>query len=274
MTRPWLQWTSVLCWLAVVAAARGIEPDEPVQLAVGVAGTLEGVVLPGPKLVARPGERTAPLVVRIDAAYPHGTAWRYDLTCFGFEPGEYDATDYLVRADGSPAGELPPVRVVVYSVLPADRATPRSVPFHGTPRPGHYRMWLVALGAAWVVGLAGLLLAGRIRRSWSGDDRPEGPTLADRLRPLVYRAQEGELTSAERAELERLLITFWQRKLELHDAAPAELMAALRSHEEAGVLLRQLEEWLHRPEPRPPADLESLLAPYRHVREPEPAHDT
>ncbi len=40
---------------------------------------------------------------------------------------------------------------------------------------------------------------------------------------------------------------------------------AIRDHEQAGQLLRQLEAWLHMPEPPAEVDVQALLAPYRDV---------
>ena len=44
-------------------------------------------------------------------------------------------------------------------------------------------------------------------------------TLADRLRPLVDAAVAGKLSPGQHAELERLLIGYWRRRLELEQAA-------------------------------------------------------
>jgi hypothetical protein len=44
-------------------------------------------------------------------------------------------------------------------------------------------------------------------------------------------------------------------------------MKLLREHAEAGPLVRQLEAWLHRPEPASDSEIQKLLAPYQHVRD-------
>jgi len=41
------------------------------------------------------------------------------------------------------------------------------------------------------------------------------------------------------------------------------VLVDLREHPDAGPLLRGLEDWLHRPEPRESVDVGALLAPYR-----------
>jgi hypothetical protein len=95
--------------------------------------------------------------------------------------------------------------------------------------------------------------------------------MADRLRPLVDAAMAGSLGDRQKAELERLLIGYWRKRLGLERAEPSRIMAVLREHDEAGPLLRRLEDWLHRPpgESSGPADVAALLEPYRSI----PAED-
>jgi hypothetical protein len=118
----------------------------------------------------------------------------------------------------------------------------------------------------WVAGLAVILCAGRRRRVEVEAQASRPATLADRLRPLVDAAVAGELTAGQHAELERLLIGYWRRRLKLEHTAPAQFMAVLRSHEEAGPLLRRLEDWLHRPAGTAGAvDVAALLKPYQAI---------
>jgi hypothetical protein len=49
----------------------------------------------------------------------------------------------------------------------------------------------------------------------------------------------------------------------LEAANPAEAIAVMRKHPDAGPLLGQLEAWLHRPGPPDPVDVRALLRPYR-----------
>jgi hypothetical protein len=70
------------------------------------------------------------------------------------------------------------------------------------------------------------------------------------------------------------LITHWQRRLQLTNANGDELILQLRQHSEAGVLLRALEDWLHRPPGRGEVRVEEFLAPYRHLPEAQPAEVT
>jgi hypothetical protein len=242
--------------------------DDVRSATVGMSGRIDGVVLPGPELEVKPlDDARAPLVLRVVAVYPHGTAHRYDLVWYGLDPGEYDLKDYLRRKDGSSAEGLPSLRVEVTPVLPPGQVQPNPLEPAGSPRLGGYRVLLIVGVVVWVLGLLAILFLGRRgrKRAAAGSDRPL--TVADRLRPLVERATRGELPQAERAELERTLLAFWRRRLGLEDARPAEAMAVLRAHPEAGVLLGQLEAWLHRPGPVEGVDVAALLKPYQAVRE-------
>jgi hypothetical protein len=234
---------------------------------VGMPARLEQVVLPGTELEARPIEdRRAPVVVRITEAYPHGSAFRYDIVYYGLEPGRYDLKDYLRRKDGKPLGDLPPMPIEVRPVLPPGQIEPHRLILAPSPSLGGYRLLVLLGGLAWVAGLAAIALARRGRRG-GAEARPIRPaTLADRLRPLVDAAMAGELDAGRRAELERLLIGYWRRRLELEHLPPARSMAVLRGHEEAGPLLRRLEDWLHRPPgTAEPVDVTALLAPYQAI---------
>jgi hypothetical protein len=123
---------------------------------------------------------------------------------------------------------------------------------------------MFALIALWAASLFLIVRHGRKPKSATFDEPvPPEPTFAERLRPLVERAVTGSLSTEEKAALERMLITHWQRRLGLAQADGEELILRLREHPEAGVLLRALEDWLHRPPGSATIEVESVLAPYR-----------
>lgn len=240
---------------------------------VGMPARLEQVVLPGPELEVKPIEdRRAPLVVRIAAVYPHGTDFRYDIIYYGLEPGRYDLRESLRRKDGAPLKDLPALPVSVEPVLPPGQIEPHRPPLESSPRLGGYRWLAIAGGLAWFAGLVAIALGGRRRRIAAEAAAARPMSLADRLRPLVEAAMAGTLGRGQEAELERLLIGYWRRRLGLERAEPARVMAVLREHDEAGPLLRRLEDWLHRPpgEAARAADVAALLAPYRSIPAEEP----
>jgi hypothetical protein len=166
--------------------------------------------------------------------------------------------------------------VAIQSVLPAGQVPPRDPQQAAVRGLGGYRALLIGAGAVWVLGLAGLVWAGRNRRRAKADAlaarRP--PTLAERLRPLVEQATAGTIDPARLAELERLLLGHWSRRLGLRDVPPAVLIARLREHEEAGPLVARLEHWLHAPPGMrtEEVDVVALLAPYRDLPA-DPADD-
>jgi hypothetical protein len=232
---------------------------------LGRSARIEDLVLPGGELAAAPADARAALVVRITAVRPHGGDFRYDLEWTAFEAGEHDLATQLVRRDGTPAG-LAPIPVRATSALPTGQVLPHPPAAGELPRLGGYRLLAWLAGAAWLVGLIALLLAGRRRRRAAARAAERRPaTLAERLAPLVERAARGELSSAERAQLEASLYAYWRRRLALESERPERAQAALRAHPDAGPLLASLEEWLHRPAPRERVDVARLLAPYKNL---------
>ena len=118
-------------------------------------GKIDQLVLPGTELEVKPLEdRRAPLVLRIAEAYPHGSAFRYDLVYYGLEPGDYDLRNYLRRKDGSALGELPPIPVKVDPVLPPGQVEPNPLALERSPSLGGYRL-LLAIGRFALVRGAG-----------------------------------------------------------------------------------------------------------------------
>jgi hypothetical protein len=231
---------------------------------------IEQVVLPGPELEVKPLEdRRAPFVLRIVASYPHGTAFRYDFSYYGLEPGNYDLSSYLRRKDGSAATGLPPISVRVDAILPPGQIEPHALAIERSPWLGGYRLLIGLVGSLWFAGMAAILLLGRRKADVDASAAASPITLAERIRPLVASALDGTLSEGQHAELERLLIGYWRSRLGLEKSSPAETIAIMRRHPEAGPLLRGLEGWLHEPGPRAGAEeLVALLRPYQDLREP------
>jgi hypothetical protein len=238
--------------------------QEPVRTTVGIPGRIAGVVLEGGELEAVPASLGSKVVLRIGHVQRHGTAHRYDLEFTGFEAGEYDLAQWLRRKDQT-AAELPPIPVVVERVLPPRQVEPSALPAVAVEGLGGYRTLLWAAGGAWLAGLAALLFVRR-RRGGAAAAPPKPLTLADRLRPVVGDAVAGRLPKERLAELERLLLAYWRRRLGLEARPAAEAILRLREHEEAGTLLRELERWLHAPPAtRAPVDVGALLRPYENL---------
>jgi hypothetical protein len=254
---------AVLTALLLAAAAAAQSRDQR-EATVGMRAFVEQVVLPGSELVPAPSSTKAPIVVRVVETWPHGEHLRYDLEWVGFEPGSYDLTTFLVRKDGSSTDGLPAIEVAVTSTLAADVFEPSEIDPEASRPLGGYSALQIVVAVLWGIGLLLILFVGRKRRARAAPPAPK-PTLADRLRPLVEEVASGRADDARKAELERLLLAFWRSRLDLGDEKAAHAVVAIRKHPEAGKLLRQVEAWLHMPEPPPSFDVGELLAPYRSV---------
>jgi hypothetical protein len=248
------------------ATLPGEEAPRPATT-VGMPAKIEQLVLPGTELEAKPIEdRRTPVVLRIVNSYAHGSAFRYDIVYYGLEPGEFDLKDSVRRKDGSPITDLPSIPVKIEPVLPPGQIEPHRLALAPSPYLGGYRLLLIAGALVWTAGLVAILLAGRRKRDQAILAAIKPVTLADRLKPLVEKALAGTLNQGQHAELERLLIGYWRKRLKLERCAPAEFMPLLRDHDEAGPLFLRLEDWLHRPAgTAEPVDLSALLEPYQSV---------
>src|SRR5690606_6944796 len=122
------------------------------------------------------------------------------------------------------------------------------------PRLSGYRTTQIVVAVLWAIGLLAILFVGRKRRAKAAPPIQK-PTLADRLRPLVEAVAADKADTAAKAELERMLVSFWRLRLNLRQENAAAALATIRKHDEAGALLRQVELWLHAPQPPKDFDL-------------------
>ena len=239
-----------------------------VKGSVGMPLEWKQVVISGSELEVLPlRDDRLPVVLKIDQTWPHGSDFRYDFSFYGLEKGTFDLRDYLRRKDGSPLQMNQPLTVTVESVLSADTFEPSAVKPTRLPEPGGYRNTMVALGVIWIIGLGGLILSMRKRRQ-NGPDTPNqttGRTLAEKLEPLVKEAASGTLSKEQQAQLERLLLTYWNQRLDLKQDRPADRIRQLKDHKEAGPLITAVEKWLHSRERVDDREIQSLLKPYRSI---------
>jgi hypothetical protein len=235
-------------------------------------GRLE-VMLPEAGLSAKIPDRRSPILLRIALRRPHGTLTHYDLRYIGRVPGRYDLRDYLITKEGRQATNLPALPVTVTGILPVLHNGWLEEQALGAPSIfGGYRVIATIVVTLWILAFFVVMRVGR-KPKLATIDKPvqRPPTFAECLRPLVERAAAGQLSPDEQATLERMLITYWRRRLGLSGVDSAELIARLRLHPEAGTLLRALEDWLHRPPGSVEVAVEPVLAPYRNLPAGEPA---
>lgn len=261
---------AVLCLALCVLALQTTTAAEPVAVlssnaappTVGMEGRIEVLLPPG--LQAAIATNKSSVLLRVASTRPHGAQVHYDLRYIGRVPGTHDLRWQLIDTNGSVATNLPPLLVEVAGILPKvhngwleDRALPAPSLFGG------YRTILATIIVVWALLLFPLVLLRRRRIVAAGPVTPAGPTLADRLKPLVESAAAGTLSADGKASLERMLINHWQRQLQLEVLTGEGLIHRLRAHDEAGRLLRALEDWLHRPPGSVVVNVDELLAPYR-----------
>jgi hypothetical protein len=231
---------------------------------VGMEGQLE-VILPEAGLTPRAPDRRAPLLLRIAYSRPHGTLTLYDLRYIGRVPGRFDLRHYLVTTNGIPATNLSALVVSIAGVLPTSHnGWLEEEALRAPSLFGGYRAVAAIVIGLWITAFFVILRVGRKPKPVAVAapvQRP--PTFAERIRPLVESAAAGRISADEKATLERMLITHWQRRLGLGEANGEQLIARLREHGEAGALLRTLEDWLHRPPGNATVQVESVLAPYK-----------
>ncbi|WP_193213528.1 hypothetical protein [Luteolibacter marinus] len=248
----------VIALLLIAGPLPGAGESVPTQR-VGRPLEIRDVYIPGGEVKPKPRrDREPPLVVRILAIKPAKDGSRYDFEVQGLEPGRHDLADFL-EGDG-----IPGIPLEITTSLPPGLAHPHPNEPAVLPDLGGYRTKMIVLGSIWAAGLVAILLWRKKKPARANDDTIATASLADRLRPLVSQAATGQLSTDDRAKLERLIIGHWREKRpEIAALAPAEAMIQLRHDTEAAPLLRALEQWLHSRTSNSSAPaLEDLLAPY------------
>lgn len=252
--------------IAVLFATRIVAADDQRESSVGMQARIDQIMLPGSELEVLPIEGSAPpVVMRIVEAFPHGDSYRYDIVYYALEPGKFDLKTLLKRKDGSSIDDLPSIMVEASPVLPPGQVQPNELTAVSSPYLGGYRLALWLGGIVWFLGLMAIVFVGRKRKIAAGADGSKPKSLSDRLRPLVEAGIDGKLEHSEQAELERMLLAYWRRRMKLEDLTAADAIVKLREHEDAGPLLRQLEIWLHSPHKQEDVDVAMLLSPYQNL---------
>lgn len=259
----------VLAALVAVAAAAQAR-REPVRTTIGIEGRTIFRHPAGEVVQSVPVDDKAPVVVRIAEATRDGDWMLYDLRFIAQYAGEFDLRECLRRPDGAPLTNAEPLPVVVGKLLPDDH---QGALFElggvRVPRLGGYRLALLLVGIVWLALPVWFIARRLLRKRPPASPPPDAPvTLADQLRPLVESALRGELSTADRARLEMLLLGYWRERLGLGGVEHAAAVRTMRAHAEAGELLEQLERWLHRPRRAddPAVDVSAMLTRYCDAR--------
>jgi hypothetical protein len=248
----------VSCFASIAAAEDQLRPT------VGAEGYIAEIILPGSELAPRPISDDLPVVVRVVRTIPHGDSFRYEMQFFGMEPGQYNLVDFLVRKDGSTTEGLAPIPIEILSLLPPGQIEPNALEIGWLPRLGGYRVVSTALAVLWLAALLWLCF-GKRREKLAAADTEKPVTLAQLLYPRLLAAQQSKLHPNQYAELERMLIAYWRRRLGLESESPQAALVKIHAHPESGPLMRQLERWMHNPQRNGDFDLRELLEPYQKI---------
>ena len=88
-------------------------------------------------------------------------------------------------------------------------------------------------------------------------------SLPDELKSLIEQILKSNSSpQKDFARLEALLLAYWRERLDLENLDAHQAIRQLHHHPEAGEVLRQVEDWLHRPNPPEEISWEDLLRPY------------
>ena len=213
-------------------------------------GVEEAVVIrySGPHLVARPYRRGASVSVRISEEAQAETTRVYDVRYVVNLPGEFDLKDYLTAADGSSTSGLPSFKIRGLTSLTKDIETRiHEIEDVGIQIWHGYYETLLGLGGLWVLWLFGLLWIGRPKRAPPPPPPAPAPSLAEQIAGYLEACGRGELSVAEKARLEILLLKHWREQLASREARMAAACRRIQRHDSLGPAYEVLEAWLHAP---------------------------
>ncbi len=256
-------------FVALVASGAALpSPQTRLETTIGMDG-IYFLRYSGAPLEAKPLDENAPIILRIgdvtpvDAKDPTGPHI-YELRYIGTRAGQYDLRDYLIVTAGrSPAG-VEPIPVSVSELLPPDhQGDLEALAARKSPRFLSYRALLAAAAIIWSMPML-VYVANRLRRrrTPATETAATSESLEVQLQALATSAMQRELSPAERARLERLLVQYWRESLELDKLSPERLQAELSQNVRTSDLVRQLEAWLYRRPGTATVDVASLLEPY------------
>ncbi|MEZ0389353.1 MAG: hypothetical protein ACAI34_19905 [Verrucomicrobium sp.] len=222
------------------------------------------VTYSGPPVTVTPYKWGVAVNVRIARVIEEPGSRVYDVRYIVNRAGTFDIKDYLSAEDGTSLDGLP------------------SFKFHGDPKlskeldariqetedltvkvGGYYTATLTGLAAFWIVWLLLLIFYGRPKRAVEAAAVPAGTTLAEMLRGFQAQLKDGTLDSTAKAKMEMLLLRRWRQELALSGLPMIDAMEAIQRDEKTGRLLRQLQDWLHRPSsPVRNEEIAAALSPY------------
>ena len=248
-----------ILFLATSFATKEAGAELSASPTVGIEGGVS-LEIPGPQLFAVQPDEDALLYLWIEDVQSQGESFTYEFRYVGMKAGKHNLLYYLRQEDGSiPQGLQEKYSIEIESALEEDhvgyltKINPLPIRLFKW-----YREIVVGLVLLWGVLLVPLIFAGR--RVKEEEIAVVPPlSLADRLRPLVVKAVDGEMTLADKALFERLMLGYWCQKLDLDPQEILESLTVIKQHETAGELICTIENWFHKPTGGDDVDIASLL---------------
>jgi len=254
-------------WLGISSHGRAEDASSEqamVATTVGIPQTIKDLILPGSELIAKPIEGDPAVIVQIVDAFRHGDSFRYTIRFSGLEPGVHDLAEWLVRKDESDTKDLPKVPVEIESLLPAGQVTPNQLSESWLPRLGGYKVMMTVAVIVWGLVLLALLFGGRRKKGATDQAGASERSVADLLQERLEAAFDNQVAPQQYAELERMLFSWWRKRLGYESLSPDAALAKIKENAQAGPLMIQLERWMHSPaKDERDVDLAKLLSPYR-----------
>ena len=231
------------------------------KTSVGVGIVIEDVEISGSKVIPVPRtDYKTPIVLRIVSAEQTENGYLYSIHAEGLDPGNYDLTEFIKRADNTTL-ETEAIPLEVYSVLDTPLTEPRKLTPTKPKNIGGYKKLLIMSGVLWVIGLVAIIYYKKTKITPVEIKTPP-PTLTEKISALLKQGQDNIDTDTQ-AQLERLMIGHWIEKFpELEGKPIQESLTTLRNNEESGDMIRSVEKWLHSGEKVSQEEIERTLAPY------------
>ena len=247
-----------------------LRTDDSLNVPLGVEQAAI-VTYGGPPLMVKPFKWGVGVNLRIAQVSERDGLRVYDIRYLANRAGTFDLKDYLGAEDGRPLEGLPSFRFTGDPKLSKDlESRIRETEPAAIEIGGYYTATLWALGAAWIGWLLLLIFYGRPKPPVVVPPAPP-PTLAEQLRTLLGRVEQGTLDAAGAARLEMLLLRAWREGLVSADAPMAQVLAAVAAGDRTRDGLRALQDWLHRRESAVTREeIAALIRPLAHPSAPAP----
>ncbi len=237
-------------------------PNDTLNVPLGVEQAAI-ITYGGPSLAVKPYKWGVAVNVRMAQVSGQASARIYDVRYLVNREGTFDLKDFLIAEDGRPLDGLPSFKFNGDPKLSKQLENRiRETENIGVEISGHYYAKLLGLIVLWLGWLLLIIFYGRPK------PLPLAvaslvPTLAEQLRELMARLEDGSLDAEGKAKLELLMLRCWREGLVPAEATMAEGWAAVSRDVNTAEALFRLELWLHRPASGVSrAEITALVAPF------------